>query len=96
MKSRLLIAGSKTCRAWHRSLLSSAGSVVDLVVRPRPSNRLVHMLFLHTPSTPTHGRVMGAVRKQHMNIALWFGFFTASFVVFYLFSDGDFSFLMVS
>ncbi|CAM9679612.1 unnamed protein product [Ectocarpus sp. 12 AP-2014] len=38
--------------------------------------------------------VMGAVRKQHMNIALWFGFFTASFVVFYLFSDGDFSFLM--
>ena len=38
---------------------------------------------------------MGAVRKQHMSILLWFGFFTLSFVVFYLFSDGDFSFLMV-
>eukprot|EP00752_Nemacystus_decipiens_P002556 g2397.t1 len=38
--------------------------------------------------------VMGTVRKQHMNIVLWFGFFTMSFLVFCLFSDGDFSFLM--
>lgn len=40
-------------------------------------------------------RVMGTVQKQHMNIVLWFGFLTVSFVVFSLFSDGDFSFLMV-
>lgn len=38
--------------------------------------------------------VMGTVQKQHMNIVLWFGFLTVSFVVFSLFSDGDFSFLM--
>lgn len=30
-----------------------------------------------------------------MNIVLWFGFLTLSFVIYSLFSDGDFSFLMV-
>ena len=39
---------------------------------------------------------MGAVQKQHTSILLWFGFFTASFLVYYRYSSGDFSFLMVS
>ncbi|CAN0013874.1 unnamed protein product [Ascophyllum nodosum] len=37
---------------------------------------------------------MGAVQKQHTSILLWFGFFTASFLVYYRYSSGDFSFLM--
>ncbi|CAM9750277.1 unnamed protein product [Chrysoparadoxa australica] len=34
------------------------------------------------------------VRKMHNQIGVWFGFFTAAFALYTMFSDGDFSFLM--
>ncbi|CAN0370254.1 unnamed protein product [Pylaiella littoralis] len=38
--------------------------------------------------------VMGGARKEHLNIVSWFAFFAVSVVVYYLFSDRDFSVLM--
>jgi len=37
---------------------------------------------------------LDVVRKMHTEICLWFLFFTFVFVIYYAFSDGDFSFLM--
>lgn len=42
-----------------------------------------------------HRMMGGALKQQHMNGVLWCGFVLTAVFVYWLFSDGDFSFLMV-
>lgn len=53
--------------------------------------------FLIPPPAPAArpSRVMGAVRKEHLNGILWCALVFSAVVIFWFFSDGDFSFLMV-